>query len=127
MALSDEPQRRSLVEEMFGKESVEEAENRKALLSNGFHVTCANGEGVSVVWPHLMGAMPFGTDTLAIVTSFCLITLHGHGVAALRERLIDRKITAFTEGAAVRGVTVERIRLDWNLPRMPAGMAPEAL
>lgn len=116
----DAPRRRNKVEDLLGHLPPDpERERRQAMLSGGLHVTCTSGEGVSIVWPQVAGLMRQGEDMLTIVSPFCLVTLHGRGVASLREPIIGQRLGELVEGAEVRGVLIDSIEIDWNTAMVP--------
>lgn len=67
--------------------------------------------------------MPYGTDTLAIVASFCLVTLYGPGVATLARVIIDRRIAELRKGMETDGARIDKITIEGNLPKL--GNPPE--
>ena len=89
-----------------------------ARTAGGLMVTAGSGHGIGIVWPHLLGVIPYGADTLAIVASFCLVTLHGPGVASLARPILDRRISELREGDDRDGVRIDKITIEGNLPKL---------
>jgi hypothetical protein len=89
-----------------------------ARTAGGILVTKSDGEGVGIVWPQVLGVMPYGTDTLAIIASFCLVTLYGAGVASLARVILDRRISELREGMEIDGARIARITVEGNLPKL---------
>lgn len=89
-----------------------------ARTAGGLLVTTSAGQGIGMVWPQVLGVILSGTDTLAIIASFCLVTLHGSGVASLARVILDRRISELREGMEADGVRIECITIDGNLPRL---------
>lgn len=90
-----------------------------ARTAGGLLITTGDGQGIGIVWPQILGVMPSGTDTLAIVASFCLVTLYGSKVAALARAILDRRISELREGMEADGVRIDRITIEGNLPKPP--------
>lgn len=88
-----------------------------ARTAGGLYITTSR-QGVGIVWPQVLGVMPYGTDTLAIIASFCLVTLYGAGVAALARLILDRRIAELREGMEIEGVSIEKITIDSNLLKL---------
>jgi hypothetical protein len=57
-------------------------------------------------------------DTLAIIASFCLVTLYGSRVASLARLIPDRKISEIHEGGEFNGGRIDRITIEGNLPKL---------
>jgi hypothetical protein len=74
--------------------------------------------GIGLAWPQVLGVIPYGTDTLAIVGSFCLVTLHGSGVADLARPILDRRLSELREGGEFHGGRIDRITIEGNLPKL---------
>jgi hypothetical protein len=89
-----------------------------ARTAEGLLVSASDGQGVGIAWPQMLGVIPFGSDTLAIVTSFCLVTMYGSGVATLARPILDRRISELREGDDRDGVRIERITIESNLPKL---------
>lgn len=85
--------------------------------AGGLYLTNSQ-QGIGIVWPQILGVMPYGTDTLAIITSFCLVTLYGHGVATLVRPILDRRISELREGFEMEGVRIDRIVIEGGSRRM---------
>jgi hypothetical protein len=62
--------------------------------------------------------MPYGTDTLALIVSFCLVTLYGPGVATLARVILDRRISELREGMETDGARIDKITIAGNLPKL---------
>jgi hypothetical protein len=92
--------------------------------AGGLLVASGNGQGVGIVWPQVLGVIPSGTDTLAIVASFCLVTLYGSGVASLSRAILDRRISELREGMEADGVKIEKITIEGNLPKLGVTINP---
>jgi prepilin-type N-terminal cleavage/methylation domain-containing protein len=88
-----------------------------ARTAGGLLVTTSDGQGIGMVWPQVLGVFPSGSDTLAIVASFCLVTLHGPGVATLARVILDRRIAELREGMEVDRVRIDKITIEGNLPK----------
>lgn len=86
--------------------------NTAARTAGGLLVTKADGQGVGIVWPQVLGVILSGTDTLAVVASFCLVTLHGTGGASLARMILDRRISELGEGMEINGVRIEKITIE---------------
>lgn len=93
-----------------------------ARTAGGLYLTNSQ-QGIGIVWPQILGVMPHGADTLAIVASFCLITLHGSGVATLARLILDRRLSELREGGEYDGARIDRITIEGNLPKL--GNLPE--
>ena len=89
-----------------------------ARAAGGLLVTTGNGQGIGIVWPQILGVIPSGSNTLAIVASFCLVTLYGIGVASLARVILDRRISELREGGETDGVRIEKITIEGNLPKL---------
>lgn len=98
-----------------GRESVSVFPSTAARTAGGLLVTKADGQGIGIVWPHLLGVIPSGTDTLVIVASFCLVTLHGSGVASLARFILDRRISELGEGMEINGARIDKITIEDNV------------
>jgi len=92
-----------------------------ARTAGGLLVTAGNGQGVGIVWPHVLGVMPFGTDTLAIVASFCLVTLYGSGVATLARLILDRRISELREETDIEGASIDKITIEGTVLKIGQG------
>lgn len=99
-----------------GKETV--FPSTAARTAGGLLVTKADGQGIGIVWPHILGVIPSCANTLAIVASFCLVTLHGAGVASLARMILDRRISELGEGMEINGARIEKITIEGNLPKV---------
>jgi hypothetical protein len=91
--------------------------------AGGLLITSGDRPAVGIVWPQLLGVMPHGTDTLALIASFCLVTLYGPGVATLARVILDRKISELREGMETDGARIDKITIEGNLPKL--GSQPE--
>jgi hypothetical protein len=89
-----------------------------ARTAGGLLVT-GSDQAVGMVWPQILGVIPSGSDTLAIVASFCLVTLYGSGVASLARVILDRRISELREGMEMDGARIERITIESHLPSGP--------
>jgi hypothetical protein len=89
-----------------------------ARTAGGLLITASEGKGVGIVWPQILGVMPYGTDTLAIIASFCLVTLTGSGVAALARIVLDRRISELREGMEIDGARIDTITIEGTLPKL---------
>jgi hypothetical protein len=89
-----------------------------ARTAGGLLITASDGQGVGIVWPQILGVMPYGADTLAIVASFCLVTLYGPGVATLARVILDRKVSELREGLETDGARIDKITIEGNLPKL---------
>lgn len=89
-----------------------------ARTAGGLLVTTSDHQGIGIVWPQVLGVMPSGNDTLAIVASFCLVILHGPGVAILARVILDRRISELREGGKYDGARIDRITIEGNLPKL---------
>lgn len=89
-----------------------------ARTAGGLLVTTSDGQGIGMVWPQVLGVIPSGSDTLAIIASFCLVTLHGPGVATLARSILDRRISELREGMETDGVCIAKITIEGDLPRL---------
>jgi hypothetical protein len=58
---------------------------------------------------------PSGSDALAIIASFCLVTLYGSGVASLARFILDRRISELREGMEIDGARITKITIEGNL------------
>lgn len=107
-----------------GKHALEAKEyasgNAAARSAGGLIITTShkNPSGIGLAWPQVLGVMPYGTDTLAIIGSFCLVTLYGSGVASLARLILDRKISELREHGEFYGGRIERITIEGNLPKL---------
>lgn len=91
-----------------------------ARTAGGLYLTNSQ-QGIGIVWPQILGVMPHGTDTLAVVASFCLVTLRGPGVATLARPILDRRISELREGDDRDGVRIDKIAIEGNLPKLGIG------
>jgi hypothetical protein len=89
-----------------------------ARTAGGLLVT-GSEQAVGMVWPQILGVMPYGTDTLVIIASFCLVTLYGSGVAALARVILDRRISELREGMEIDGARIDKITIEGNFPGSP--------
>lgn len=99
-----------------GKDSAFSATTART--AGGLLITLDDRPGVGIVWPQLLGVMPCGADTLAIIATFCLVTLSGSGVATLARVILDRRISELREGMELNGARIERISIEGNLPKL---------
>lgn len=99
-----------------GKESA--FSGTAARTAGGLLIATENGQGIGIVWPQILGVVPSGTDTLAIVASFCLVTLYGTGVASLARSILDRRLSELREGMEADGVKIEKITIESTPPRV---------
>jgi hypothetical protein len=76
-------------------------------------------QAVGMVWPQILGVMPYGTDTLVIIASFCLVTLYGSGVATLARVILDRRISELREGMEIDGARIDKITIEGNFSGRP--------
>jgi hypothetical protein len=88
-----------------------------ARTAGGLYLTNSQ-QGIGIVWPQVLGVMPYGADTLVIIASFCLVTLHGSSVATLARVILDRRISELREGGEYDGARIERITIEGNLPKL---------
>ena len=88
-----------------------------ARVSGGLQIANSQ-QGIGIVWPQILGVMPHGADTLAIIASFCLVTLYGPGVATLARVIIDRRISELHEGLETDGARIDKITIEGNLPKL---------
>lgn len=91
--------------------------NKAALAAEGLLITTShkNPSGIGLAWPQVLGVIPYDTYTLVIVSSFCLVTLHGPGVATLARPILDRKISEMREGGTIGEARVEKITIESKL------------
>jgi hypothetical protein len=89
-----------------------------ARTAGGLLVSAGSGQGIGIVWPQVLGIIPFGTETLAIVGSFCLVTLYGPGVVSLARPILDRRICELREGLQIDGARIDRITIEGKLPKL---------
>jgi hypothetical protein len=89
-----------------------------ARTAGGLLVTASDGQAVGIVWPQILGVLPYGTDTLALIASFCLVTLYGPGVATLARVILDRRISELREGMVTDGARIDKITIEGNLPKL---------
>lgn len=89
-----------------------------ARTAGGLIVTKSDGQGIGIVWPQILGVMPYGTDTLVIIGSFCLVTLYGSRVASLARVILDRRISELRERVETDGVRIDKITIEGNLPKL---------
>jgi hypothetical protein len=87
--------------------------------AGGLLITLHDRPGIGILWPHLLGVMPCGGDTLTIIASFCLVTLSGPRVATLARMILDRRISELREGIEIEGARIEKIMIEGNLPSRP--------
>lgn len=87
-----------------------------ARTAGGLHLANSQ-QGIGIVWPQILGVMPHGNDTLAIVASFCLVTLYGPGVATLARVILDRRVSELREGMETDGARIDKITIEGNLPK----------
>jgi hypothetical protein len=88
-----------------------------ARAAGGLLITVNDKPGIGIVWPQLLGVVPSGNDTLAIIASFCFVTLHGPGVATLARSILDRRISELREGDdRDRGLSSNGTK-DWDRAR----------
>ena len=94
--------------------------NAAARSAGGLLVTTShkNMSGIGLSWPQVLGVLPHGTDTLAIIGSFCLVTLYGPGVATLARPILDRRISELREGGEFNSGRIDRITIEENLPKL---------
>lgn len=83
-----------------------------ARTAGGLFITASEGRGVGIAWPQVLGVLSHGTNTLAVIGSFCLVTLYGAGVAALGRSILDRKISELREGEEINGAAIEKITIE---------------
>lgn len=88
-----------------------------ARTAGGLLITASNHQGIGIVWPQVLGVIPSGSDTLAIIASFCLVTLHGPGVATLARAILDRRISELREGMETDGGRIDRVTIEGNVPK----------
>ena len=88
-----------------------------ARTAGGLYITNSH-QGVGIVWPQVLGVMPCGENTLVIIASFCLVTLHGPGVITLAKTILDRRISELHEGDEAEGMRIDTIMIESNLPRL---------
>jgi hypothetical protein len=70
------------------------------------------------MWPQVLGVMPSGNDTLAIIASFYLVTRHGPGVATLARPIPDRRLSELREGDDRHGLRINTIPNEGTLPKL---------
>jgi hypothetical protein len=89
-----------------------------ARTAGGLLITVNDKPGIGMVWPQILGVMPFGNDTLVIIASFCIVTLHGPGVITLARSILDRRISELREGLHIEGARIDKITIEGNLPKL---------
>lgn len=91
--------------------------NAAARSAGGLLITTShkNPSGVGLSWPQVLGVLPYGADTLAIIGSFCLVTLYGSGAATLARPILDRKISEIHEGGTHCEVRINRIKIETRM------------
>lgn len=87
-----------------------------ARTAGGLLVSAGSSQGIGIMWPQVLGVIPYGADTLAIVASFCLVTLHGPSVATFARPILDRRISELREGDDRDGVRIDKITIEGKLP-----------
>jgi hypothetical protein len=85
-----------------------------ARTAGGLLIT-GSDQAIGMVWPQILGVIPSGSDALAIIASFCLVTLYGSGVASLARFILDRRISELREGMEIDGARITKITIEGNL------------
>jgi hypothetical protein len=98
--------------------------NAAARSAGGLLITTShkNPSGIGLSWPQVLGVIPYDTDTLAIIGSFCLVTLYGSGAATFARPILDRRVSELREGSEFHGGRIERITIEGNLSKLRNSM-----
>lgn len=97
------------------KKHTEHADARaRAKNAGGLFITTRDDQEVGIVWPQLLGTLRQGDHTLVIIASFCIVTLHGSGMAEMRRLIFHRKISEIREGDTIGEARIEKITIEQN-------------